>query len=74
MDHRSVPCPDEDFSGYVPGKSYTGEHKMPWPPPSVPRHPSTIAEPLFAFGCLLVMLVLSGFSAFGLLTMVRWLF
>lgn len=78
MDHRVTPCHDEDFTGYVetkePAKVVTGEYKIPWPPPTVNRHPSTFAEPLFALGCTLAFLVLTSLCAIGVLTVLRWLF
>ncbi len=78
MDHRVTPCHDEDFEGYVKthenAKVVTGEHKIPWPPLNVHRHPSTFAEPLFALGCTLVFITLFGLAALGILTVMRWLF
>ena len=78
MDHRVTPCHDEDFTGYVEtrevAKVVTGEHKIPWPPVNVHRHPSTFAEPLIALGCTLALLVLMSLCAIGVLTVLRWLF
>lgn len=69
-DHKQVPC--SDYDGELP--QATGEYKIPWPPINVHRHPSTFAEPLFALGCTFVFLTLFGLAAFGLLTVMRWLF
>lgn len=78
MDYRVTPCHDEDFTGYIASQQtarvVTGEHKVPWPPANVPRHPSTFAEPLFALGCTMVFLVLTALAGIGLVAVMRWLF
>ena len=70
MDHRQSPCADSDFQVYVPGKSYTGEHTIAWPPPSMHRHPSTVMAPLVAVGCLLASVVLMCLACYGLYALV----
>jgi hypothetical protein len=70
MDNKHQPCADSDFSGYVPGKSYTGEHSIPWPPPSMHRHPSTIATPLAALGCVVASVLVTFLACYGLYALV----
>jgi len=78
VDHRVTPCHDEDFSGYVPtrevAKVVTGEHKIPWPPNNVHRHPSTFASPLTAMGCVATFFALWFVFVVGLVEVGRWLF
>lgn len=66
MDHRQIPC-----EGELPRMSE--EYKIGWPPSGMHRHPSTLAEPLFALGCTFVFLVLLALAAVGVLTVMRWL-
>lgn len=73
MDHRQTPCPDSDFSGYSDKRHYTGEHTIPWPPPSIHRHPSTLAAPLAALGCSFALLALGMLAGLGAYTLWQWL-
>ncbi len=74
MDHRQTPCPDSDFSGYSDKPAYapvTGEHKIPWPPPSpLHKHPSTWAVWLV----LLVTWFWMVCGIIGLWGILKWLF
>jgi len=78
VDYRVTPCHDEDFTGYVPtrevAKVVTGEHKIPWPPVNVHRHPSTFASPLTAMGCVAALFALWFVFVVGLVEVGRWLF
>lgn len=78
MDHRVTPCHDEDFTGYVEtrevAKVVTGEHTIPWPPVNVHRHPSTVASPLMAMGCVAALFALWFVFVLGLVHIWQWLF
>lgn len=59
-DHRQAPCAD-------------GQHTIPWPPRALHRHPSTVAAPLAALGCVICLLALGFLAGLGAFTVWQWL-
>jgi|LauGreDrversion4_2_1035121.scaffolds.fasta_scaffold40538_2 hypothetical protein len=46
------------------------EHRIDWPPATMHRHPSTIATPLAALGCVFTSMVMGFLSLYGLYALV----